>query len=256
MIGITGATGILGKILCEKLKNEKMETSSFKGDICKKEDLIKWISKNKFEAIIHLAAIVPTIEVKSDPLRAYEVNVSGTINLLSALKQNDQSPWVFYASSSHVYKSKDSPIKETDTVDPVSLYGMTKYIGEKICVDSAPKNNFSICCGRIFSFFHNSQKAPFLYPNILKRLQTEDITKSFFLYGADSERDFLNAEEVVDIIIGLMNKKVKGIYNIASGRSTKIRDFVQNLTDKKLKIETNNEIPNKLVADISKLELT
>ena len=73
------------------------------------------------------------------------------------------------------------------------------------------------------------------------------------MYGADSVRDFLNAEEVVDIIIKLYKKKSTGIFNIASGKPIKIRDFVQNLSNKKLKIVTTEQ-KDYLVADISKLK--
>ena len=170
-------------------------------------------------------------------------------NLIDVINSSNQSPWLFYASTSHVYASKNSPISENDIISPVSEYGETKYEAEKMV--SEYYNNF--CIGRIFSFYHDSQKKPFLYPNIKKRLKNEDLSKPFELYGAQSVRDFLNAENVADIIIELMNKRAKGIYNVASGEGIEIKDFVQNLTDKKLDIKelgTNDY----LVADISKLE--
>jgi len=74
----------------------------------------------------------------------------------------------------------------------------------------------------------------------------------FKLYGAESIRDFLNAEDVIDIIIKLMEKKAKGIYNIGSGKGIKIRDFVQSLTSNKLDIKEMGD-SDYLVADISKL---
>ncbi|MBU4308494.1 MAG: hypothetical protein KJ566_01745 [Nanoarchaeota archaeon] len=69
----------------------------------------------------------------------------------------------------------------------------------------------------------------------MERLGNEDLSKPFELYGTNSTRDFLSAEKVVDIIIKLMMKKIIEICNIDSG--IVIRDFVQNLTDKKLEIK-------------------
>ena len=86
----------------------------------------------------------------------------------------------------------------------------------------------------------------------MDRLKNENLTKPFELYGANSVRDFLNAEEIVDIIIELMEKKAKGIYNIASGNGIKIKDFVQKLTDKKLTIKEKGD-NDYIVADITKL---
>ena len=255
-VGITGSTGFLGKILCKKLSEIKYCFSAFEGDVRNKEDLRRWIKEGDFDSIIHLAAVVPTSQVNKDPLRAYEVNVGGVLNLLSELQKQNKKVWLFFSSSSHVYKSSESKISEDDEIEPVSQYGWTKYIGEKICTDFSKSEDckFPICCGRIFSFYHKSQKPPFLYPSILKRLKEEDLDKPFFLYGADSERDFLNAEEVVDIIIKLMKNKSEGIINIASGKGTKIREFVQNLSSKKLEIITDDNVPNRLIADTSKLK--
>ena len=65
-------------------------------------------------------------------------------------------------------------------------------------------------------------------------------------------RDFLNAEEVADIILELMKRKATGTYNIASGKGIKIKDFVQSLTKTPIKIVNKGE-QDILVADVSKL---
>lgn len=247
-VGVTGATGVLGKILTKKLKEKNLECICFEGDICSQKDIRGWIRENKFDSIIHLAAIVPTVEVKENPKKAYQVNVIGTQNLVDEINSSGQNPWLFYASTSHVYKSKNSPISEDDTREPVSEYGKTKYQAEII----AKEKYNNLCIGRIFSFYHDTQKKPFLHPNIKDRLMNEDLNKPFELYGAQSVRDFLNAEDVADIIIKLMDKNIIGTYNVASGKGTKIRDFAQGLADKELKIKEmgGNDY---LVADINKL---
>lgn len=253
-VGITGATGVIGRILRRKLDERRIPYSSFTGDICSRNDLKEWLLGSEFDSVIHLAALVPTSEVKRSPLRAITINVGGIINLLNELLNAQRTPWFFYASTSHVYKSKNTPITESDPTEPISLYGKTKYMGEKICLEVSDHSEYGLhlCCGRIFSFYHETQKKPFLYPCILERLKNEDLSRPFFLYGANSVRDFLNAEDVVDIIIDLMTQRAIGIYNIGSGRGQRIRDFVQNLTDTTLNIVTNEE-EDHLVANIDKL---
>jgi nucleoside-diphosphate-sugar epimerase len=249
-IGITGASGVLGSILVKKLNEEGYEYSSFDGDIRKVSDIQKWVdSSSPLDVVIHLAAIVSTSQVRENLGEAFEVNSVGTKNLVDVL--NDKSPktWVFYSSTSHVYKSKDKAISEDDEIEPVSEYGLTKYAGEVL----AQKNYENLCIGRIFSMYHDTQKPPFLYPNIKKRLTEEDLEEPFELYGAESIRDFLNAEDIADIIIEMAKKKPCGVFNIASGNGTKIRDFVQSMTKKKLKIKAlgNNDV---LVANVDKLK--
>ena len=69
-IGITGSTGILGSNLKKILKPENF--LSFSGKIENYSDVYKWVKKNQFDSIIHLAAIVPTGDVNKD--KKYSLN--------------------------------------------------------------------------------------------------------------------------------------------------------------------------------------
>ncbi|MFI3241454.1 MAG: SDR family oxidoreductase [Alphaproteobacteria bacterium] len=254
-LGITGYDGVLGSILCKKLKEENIEFSGFCGDLRNKSDIKNWINENNFEAIIHLAAIVPINDVNSNPLTAFDVNVAGTINLLEEFVKIDKDKWIFYASTSHVYKSSSEPITEDYTTNPISLYGKTKQMAEDVVLEASKVKdyNLSTCVGRIFSFYHETQKTPFLYPNLKKRLAEEDLSYPFELYGAESIRDFMNAEDIVDNIIKFMKKKSEGVFNLASGKGLKIKDFAQSLTDVKLNIIHKGSV-DILVANITKMK--
>lgn len=109
-VGITGSTGVMGTILKEKLLSKGFEITAFKGDVRSKNDIKKWLKSENFDTLFHLVAIVPTIQEKDNSLKAFSVNVDGTINLLEVLNDLDQNIWFFYASTSHVYKSKNTPI--------------------------------------------------------------------------------------------------------------------------------------------------
>jgi len=248
-IGITGASGVLGRILVDKISQQGYEYKSFEGDIRNISDIQDWVDSSfPFDVVIHLAAIVPTSQVRENLGQAFDVNSVGTKNLVDVLNEKASNCWLFYSSTGHVYKSSNEEISEENDIEPISEYGLTKYAGEVL----AKKNFKNLCIGRIFSMYHDTQNPPFLYPNIKKRLEEEDLTKFFELYGAESVRDFLNAEDIADIILKLMGKKPQGVYNIASGKATKIRDFVQSMTEEKLKIVSlgNKDI---LVANIDKL---
>lgn len=255
-LGITGSAGVLGSLLCRRLDQAGILYSRFEGDIRQPDDLARWTADNDWDGVIHLAAIVPTSQVRHDPLMAYDVNVAGTIHLMQALKEtwHDRRGWFFYAGSSHVYQSSDTPIAEDYPLRPISLYGQMKLMAEQVVAAAGATESypFDTCIGRIFSFYHPTQKPPFLYPNILRRLAQEDLSKPFLLPGADSVRDFLNAEQVVDIITRLALCRATGTVNIASGRPQRIRDFVQALSPAPLTIQAVGS-PDFLVADIGKL---
>jgi len=258
MIGITGGNGVIGKLISKELKEKGINFHIYSGDIKDYEDLCNWIQINKISKIIHLAAKVAIKDVKNNPVEAIEVNVNGMIQLLKAISNSGDSIYLFYASTSHVYKSSDKPIDENYEIDPISFYGKTKRHGEEILINIANEianSKLTYCIGRIFSFYHDSQNPPYLYPTIKKRLKDEDLSKPFKLYGAKSVRDFLNAEEVATIIIEIVEKELQGIYNIGSGMGQKIIDFVTNMAPQKLDfLIDENEKPDYLVANISKLK--
>ena len=70
--GITGHTGVLGSELIKK--NKKIRFIKFKGDISNKKNIQNWFQNNKFDIIIHLAAIVPTKIVKKNYKLANKIN--------------------------------------------------------------------------------------------------------------------------------------------------------------------------------------
>lgn len=255
MIGITGSTGVLGSIICDKLEKQNIAFSRFTADIRDGNAVLNWVRDNELNYIIHLASKVAVSDVENNIDEAYDINISGTINLVKAIKKYNQPIGFFYASTSHVYASSSSAIKETDAISPINSYGLTKWMSELILNDFKKKySNINLCIGRIFSFYHPSQKPPFLYPNLVKRFEEEDLSLPFKLFGANSTRDFLNAEEVCDIIIKLVLGNCEGTINIASGQSIKIIDFAQKIAPQKINFDFDaTESVNHLNADISLL---
>lgn len=255
MIGITGSTGVLGSIICDKLEKQNIAFSRFTADIRDDNAVLNWVRDNELNYIIHLASKVAVSDVENNIDEAYDINISGTINLIKAVKKYNKPIGFFYASTSHVYASSASAIKETDAISPINSYGLTKWMSELILNDFKKKySNINLCIGRIFSFYHQSQKPPFLYPNLIKRFEEEDLSMPFKLFGANSTRDFLNAEEVCDIIIKLVLGNCEGTINIASGTSIKIIDFAQKIAPQKMNFDYDaTETINHLNADISLL---
>ena len=255
LVGITGCTGVLGRILTSKLGELGIPLDCFSGDISDPNQVSDWVDKARPNRVIHFAALVPTDQVDSNPGRALAVNVFGTSNLLSAIEEIGISPWIFVASTSHVYASQNKEISENSPLGPITNYGKTKRLAEEIAEYFRSTSNQRICIGRIFSFYHKFQKKPFLYPSILERLEDHDPQEPFELRGAENIRDISNAEEVVDKILKLMNLQYEGIINIGKGSGITIREFVESVSKNPLNIvSTDNSNITRLVADTSQFE--
>ena len=83
----------------------------------------------------------------------------------------------------------------------------------------------------------------------LKKIKSDKVR----IDGANNIRNFLNAENVIKIMLKIFDKKLTGVYNIGSGKGIAIKTFINNYVDKK-KIIIDNKKPNSLVANISKLK--
>ena len=97
--GITGHSGILGKSIQKSLNFKYIK---FNGDITKLKEVEKWVSKNKFDYLIHLAAIVPTSIVEKNFLISKKVNYIGTKNLIDSLIKFDKDIKFFFFSSTFI----------------------------------------------------------------------------------------------------------------------------------------------------------
>ena len=68
-IGITGGTGVLGSILNKELKKKNYRVTNFKYDIQNILEVKKWVKKNNFDVIFHLASIASVRLCNENPLK-------------------------------------------------------------------------------------------------------------------------------------------------------------------------------------------
>lgn len=232
-IGITGATGVLGRSVREHWPS--VSWHPFTGDIRDLAAVRQWADV-EVDAVLHLAAIVPVTAVEADPGAAFDVNVRGTWNVMLSLRARDV--WTFLASSSHVYSS--------------SLYGVTKMLAEKTAEALGP-----VCVGRIFSFSAPSQREPYLLPSLVRRISAAEPNAELVVRGGHNVRDFLTTRAIVSAIRTLYEHRATGVYDIGSGDGITVLDVARRLATRlgrtDLSIITHDEQSDSLVADASRL---
>jgi len=87
------------------------------------------------EAVIHFAGLKAVGEGEARPVDYYETNITGTLNLLSAMEAAGCGRIIF-SSSATVYGDPDYlPLDEDHPCRPASVYGRTKYMAEQILTD-------------------------------------------------------------------------------------------------------------------------
>jgi nucleoside-diphosphate-sugar epimerase len=252
IIGVTGHTGVLGKALIQKFKKQKnIKIYKFFGDIRKIKDVQFWLKNKKFDAIFHLAATVPTAKVERFYRDALKVNYLGTKILVDEIVKRASTDWFFFSSSSHVYGFSNKRIKENSKLKPISKYGLTKLKAEKYIEKKLFKINF--CIGRIFSFTHYSQNELFFVPSLYKKFTAQNKIE---LANINHIRDFLILSDILSAIFMLYKNKSTGIFNIASGKATRLVEipkFFSKVFKKNFIIKKNNKKETKHVGNIKKI---
>jgi nucleoside-diphosphate-sugar epimerase len=258
-IGVTGSTGVLGQAIQLRFKN--FIFSPFLGDIRSILDIENWInSEGPFAAIIHLAAMVPTGMVEQNIRDAFLINVEGTLNLLEACRKNtSHKPWIFIASSSHVYDSaSEKKLSESVTLRPSSIYGLTKQQAEAWAEIYLQKFSQKICVGRIFSFSSPKQDGSYFIPAMKDKIRSAAKHGELEVKGLGSSRDFLTTAQITEAIDFLFQKGATGTYNIGTGEGTsllKIAEALKVRMDREdLKFRAPDGATNHLISDPKKLE--
>ena len=136
------------------LKETHPQIKFIKGDIRKYADLKDAVKG--FDVVIHLAAQVAVTTSVVDPRTDFEINALGAFNVLEAVRENGEKPFVIFSSTNKVYGGmeeikivekngqyayKDFPggISEKSTIDFHSPYGCSKG-----CADQYVRDYFRI----------------------------------------------------------------------------------------------------------------
>ena len=257
-VALFGSTGLLGGYI-QKL-NPDINFSCFRGDIRDKDSVKVFLEQEKgISGVLHLAALVPKQVVDNDPKLAVEVNVEGTLNVLESVRNlEEKAPWLFYASTSHVYASSETPISEDSKLDPYTYYGLTKLQGEEWCNTFRKQYGLKIGIGRIFSYSDVKQSNEFFLPAMFKKIHESKTQDVLVFSGVNGSRDFLRVGQINAAIIGLAKAEFDGIINIGTGESTHlfsaIKQIAHLLKREDLVLEPALDQATSHVAEISKLK--
>jgi nucleoside-diphosphate-sugar epimerase len=150
--------------------------------------------------VIHLAARTSVPRSVKDPLETNYVNIDGTLNTLVAARDVKVRRFVFAASSSAYGETPELPKLESMQPQPISPYGVTKYVGElygQVFGRVYGLENASI---RYFNVFGPRQDPTSQYSGVLSRFMLALIEgKPPVIYGdGEQSRDFTYIENIVD----------------------------------------------------------
>jgi UDP-glucose 4-epimerase len=103
--------------------------------------------------VFHIAALARVQPSIDDPVTYNDHNVNGTLNVLVAAKEAKVKKVVYSASSSAYGNQEKMPLTEDMPTDPISPYGLQKYIGEEYCRLFAYVYKLPTVCLRYFNVY-------------------------------------------------------------------------------------------------------
>ena len=123
------------KVLDRLEKITRTEITLVEGDILNFEQIANVFQQHDIKAVMHFAGCKAVDDSVKDPLTYYRSNVSGSINLIDAMKISGVDIFIFSSSATIFGDSNANPISEAATFSPKNPYGKTKLFVEEILAD-------------------------------------------------------------------------------------------------------------------------
>lgn len=176
------------------------------------------------DCIFHEAAVTSVPRSINDPVINNDVNITGTLNVLIAARDNKVKK-VVYASSSAVYGNNPNiPLKEEYAPDPLSPYALSKLTGEYYCKIFSEIYGLSAASLRYFNVYGPRQDPDSQYaaviPIFIRKILAGELP---VIYGdGEQTRDFVFVKDVVQANIMAALSEVTGQVNIGAGETTSV----------------------------------
>ena len=245
---ITGGAGFIGSHILQRFNRENCQITVLDNlhsgnrtnipegvnfielDICD-ERIIDVFEKNKFEAVVHLAAQTMVNASIDDPIYDSDNNIRGTINILEACRKTGVRRIVF-SSTAAVYGDVSAvPVLEDFTTDPLSFYGLSKLTVEKYL--------------KLYQKLYGLEYVILRYANVYGERQGDGgeggvisifmkllaQNKALTIHGDGKQsRDFVYAGEIANANwLALNTENINEIYNISTQTETSINELVETL---------------------------
>ena len=237
---ITGGSGFIGSHIVDKLKEKGHNVRifdlvpSFRNDVEYYKGTLLSIDELKMcmdgvDVVFHLGAVADVADVFKEPVYSEKINVTGTINVLEAIRQTGVKR-IIYASTEWVYSNaKEEVVDEEAIIPPPShLYTSTKFVSELYC------RNYSEMYGVPFTILRygipygpRSRPAAVMPIFVQKALNGEPLT----IKGTGEQfRQFIYVEDLAEGNVAGLNEIAKNkIYNIVGDKKITVNEVAETI---------------------------
>jgi UDP-glucuronate 4-epimerase len=261
---LTGAAGFIGSNLAERLCDRGDRVTGFdnfdpfyprevkeqnlarlrarkdfqmvEGDLTDPHDVDQAFDvAGQVDAVVHLAALAGVRPSIANPGRYWNVNVTGTLQLLGACRARAVKRIVCASSSSVYGMDSDVPFSESDPCSrPLSPYAATKRAGELMAFGHHHLYGAAVTCLRFFTVYGPRQR-PDLAIHKFTRLIAAGQPIELFGDGTTS-RDYTWIDDILDGVVAAIDQQMHDarvdyrIYNLGGSHPTSLKELVDHIS--------------------------
>ena len=210
-------------------------------DLSDSYTLVKALTDEKFDAVIHFAALIEAGESMKDPGRFYHNNLTNSLTLMETAVRAGVKRFVL-SSTAAVYESSEEPLTEESPLGPTNVYGHTKLMVEQALdwyrqihgLHFAALRYFN-ACGALPGRGEAHRPESHLIPLVLRvPLGQRDAAA---IYGTDYPtpdgtciRDYIHIADLVSahlLALDGLKERDRLIYNLGSGNGYSVREVIE-----------------------------
>jgi UDP-glucose 4-epimerase len=228
------------------------------------------LKAHKIDTVMHFAAFAYVGESVDEPLRYYQNNVATTVNVLRVMQEAGVNRFVFSSTCATYGDPPSVPITEDMPKNPVSPYGHSKLMVERILIDlsNGKWTDFKFAALRYFnasgcsmdgSIGEDHDPETHLIPVVLQAIM--GVRPGITVFGTDyptpdgtNVRDYIHVEDLADAHILAMEKldEIKKVFaNLGTGKGFSVKEIIataEKVTGKKAPVTYGPRRPGDAIA--------
>jgi nucleoside-diphosphate-sugar epimerase len=236
---ITGSEGNIGRKLVPYLKSkghqihrcdivEKFEDDYTLANINTLGDFYTTFMRFRPDAVYHLAAMVSRMTCEDSPGMTIETNLYGLYNVI-ALCQEFKSRLIYF-STSEVYGNIGGILKEDrENLSPNNLYGLSKYLGEKLVQYEVTKGLNAIIVRPVM--FYDEDETLGCHRSAMIRFAENLVRGNKIMVHRNAKRSWMHISDGVAISEKLLYAGGFHVVNIGSEHTILMSDFAKLMCD-------------------------
>jgi UDP-glucuronate 4-epimerase len=204
------------------------ELEVVEGDLRDRELVSQLVGKG-FDAIVHLAAMAGVRASVENPWLYYDVNLTGTLNLLEAARVSGKPNFVFAGTSSAYGTTQIVPFIETDPSDrPLAPYPASKRAAEMLGYSYHHLHGLDFTALRFFTVYGPRGRPDMMAYKVLDSVR---LGQPIPLYnGGQMHRDWTFVSDIVAGVVGAADRRLGfEVINLGRGEPILLADFVASI---------------------------